>query len=739
MKNVKHSVLEIIINNKLEIISIEYINSTLLNFEISKGDSVSNWFESEYKEKFNDYFTSNNYTDCIQVEIKNKKYKLQIKTIKDNEYCLTLSFNSYLQIAAVLNKLSFQLLDLSEDGIIIVDQLGRIIYVNKAFCKLTKYDNESLIGKMFYPLFVNSEQYYKNLTLSSYQDFIISLDGTTIPVSILSNQIKYDNNQIINVYVVKNVSLLKKAEIQLNLRDQIIESIYFTSKQFLCSDKWDENINATLENLGQSINACKIKLFENYLKNEEELCMKLYAEWVNEDFKSFNFSTPSIIPYFPLHEDIFIELSKGNVYFIDNEEKNNFYRLQSFNQSTILIPINVKKHWWGVLCVEVSQPLKIWNQPEVHALKQISNIIGAAILQHRMIEKQQQLTEISEKSNLLKTIFLSNIGHEFRTPLNAIIGFSELIKKSNVLQEKFDEYLQHILNNSYRLLKQIDNLVEFSTLESGNYVLNTENINIQQLLTEIAYYTQKKILKLGKNITVQINCPDDKWEIITDRKKISKMFEQLTDNAVKFTQKGSIEIGCRKKENIYQFFIIDTGIGIEEKYHKIILNEFIQIEKETTRINYGLGMGLAIVNKIVKILNGSISLQSALNEGTTFIVELPDKIIVSEQKEQITNFHSDTVLVYDEDDELYTKLYSLLKQKYENVQRIKSLDNLPNLKHKCLIVNTTNSIVKSEVKLLQSKYPNLKIVQHQFTKNISKSLNTPENYWNVFCKIKNLK
>lgn len=644
------------------------------------------------------------------------------------------------EVFTLSNKFSFEILELCEDGIILTNLFGQIIYANNAFCKLSEYPLENLAGKLFYPIFINSENHSAYINKEVYNDKMVCMNGTIVPVEIRTHKIQITENEHIIAYIVKDLTNIQKAENEIWLREQLLDSIFFTSQQFLFSKNWTENISTVLEHLGLAIKASTIKLYENFIDLHEQLHMKLHAEWKHPTFKHHTKHKTTSIPYFPLFEQLFCTLSDGEVYIIENEE---LRQIISAN-SAILVPIFVETQWWGFLCVEIPQPLKIWKKTEIQALKQIASIIGAAIYQNRIINEQWQLQEKVEQSNRIKTAFLSNIGHELRTPLNSIIGFSDLLIKNSSPNEKFYEYIHHIQENSFKLLKTIDHLVEFAKLESKSATLHISSFNIHMFLTEMAFFTQQKVLKENKKIQVNLNCNDQQWEITTDRKKLKQIYEHLIDNAIKYTYSGLIEIGCQAKSDFYEFYILDTGIGMEPKQQQIILTNF-NMDVAPSRTKTGLGISLTITKKLVALLQGKITLQSTPNKGTIFFVQLP-KIITPDTTKfsDITeNDEKEIIYVYDNDDELYTKLYSILRQQYTKIKRVRQLSEIQaDASYIIVNMNHPNINLQKELNTITQKYPSAKIITHQYkntttyTQKISHSCNDDQLYWNILNKIK---
>ena len=244
----------------------------------------------------------------------------------------------------------------------------------------------------------------------------------------------------------------------------------------------------------------------------------------------------------------------------------------------------------------------------------------------QMIADLEIAKEKAIESDRLKTLFLANMSHEIRTPLNGILGFSSIICSGVKDPEQLEYYGQIIENSGKRLITVIDDIIDISMIQSNQLKIDCEPFEINELLKEIfvVYHTQNED-KLGD---VEFNveyCESLEMQVIySDKDRIYQVFKNLLDNAFKFTEKGSIEFGCKSADTNYlELYVKDTGIGIEESKQKIIFDSFRQAEEGNSRKFEGSGLGLAIISGIVERLNGEIKLVSALGEGSTFYVKIP--------------------------------------------------------------------------------------------------------------------
>ncbi len=246
------------------------------------------------------------------------------------------------------------------------------------------------------------------------------------------------------------------------------------------------------------------------------------------------------------------------------------------------------------------------------------------------LEIEKKLREAYNKEislNKLKSSFLANMSHEIRTPLNAIVGYSELLEDDVKAQdyESSTEMTSHLKDGVKRLLNLVDNIVEVSLLESGNFEMEFEEVNVKEVITD----NKSKWIKQGnnKNISFEFNIKNNNLFIIANQEKLEKALTEVVFNAVKYNiENGRIVISACKKENNVIIKICDTGIGIEEKELKKILELFNQVGEEGYKRRYeGAGLGLSIANKLINFMKGELNIQSQPTQGTTITITFPTK------------------------------------------------------------------------------------------------------------------
>ena len=257
-------------------------------------------------------------------------------------------------------------------------------------------------------------------------------------------------------------------------------------------------------------------------------------------------------------------------------------------------------------------------------------------LLHEIEEHKKTMTNLevaknkAEEADRLKSNFLANISHEVRTPMNAITGYSQMLAYDNITAQKRREYINLVQEGCNGLTNLIDDIVDFATIESGQAKIEKKEFNPHPILEFLYDHYTNELVKINKeNLILAYANENQENDLVinTDPSRLKQILSILIDNAIKFTEKGHVEFGfIYPNESEIQFYVRDTGIGIdEEKYGELIFERFRQIDESTTKKYGGAGIGLSVAKNLVELLNGNISLESTPGRGTTFFFNLPNK------------------------------------------------------------------------------------------------------------------
>ncbi|MFQ3173548.1 MAG: PAS domain S-box-containing protein [Flavobacterium sp.] len=230
--------------------------------------------------------------------------------------------------------------------------------------------------------------------------------------------------------------------------------------------------------------------------------------------------------------------------------------------------------------------------------------------------------EKAEESDRLKSAFLANMSHEFRTPMNGILGFSSLLSEPGLSNEEQQEYIKLIQISGARMLNLISEIIDISKIESGMMEVNLEEVNINEKVDYV--FDLLKLDAEEKSIQLSYNSKlfADLY-LVTDHEKLYAILTNLVKNAIKYTNKGTIDFGYTVKNEAVEFFVKDTGIGIPMEQQSAVFERFIQVDIANIQARQGAGLGLAISKAFVQLLGGKIWLESQEGIGSTFYFSLP--------------------------------------------------------------------------------------------------------------------
>jgi signal transduction histidine kinase len=249
----------------------------------------------------------------------------------------------------------------------------------------------------------------------------------------------------------------------------------------------------------------------------------------------------------------------------------------------------------------------------------------------RMTEDINQLIFETEEYNRLKSRFFATISHELKTPLNIVLASVQLIEKldisdSDSYQDSMKKYLKMLKQNSLRLLRLINNLIDINKIEGNHMIIQLVNCDIVEVVEDITLsiveYTKSKDIELIFDTEIEEKI------MAFDPEKIERIMLNLLSNAIKFTDSGGkIEVNIYDREAKLLISVKDTGIGIPEDMHEKIFDYFTRVDSSLQRKTEGSGIGLSLVKSLVELHEGSITVKSQCGTGSEFIVELPVKLL----------------------------------------------------------------------------------------------------------------
>lgn len=235
--------------------------------------------------------------------------------------------------------------------------------------------------------------------------------------------------------------------------------------------------------------------------------------------------------------------------------------------------------------------------------------------------------DMANESSRIKSAFLASVSHELRTPLNAVLGFGDIIQNTSE-NENIREYAGFIYEAGFKVMSIIDDILDLAMSDHGKIRLRPARFKIGELFNEFRYQLQEVVYKYGKEEVIEVldDLSEDCREmtIVTDKSKVYQVIVNLVKNAVRFTERGYIKLGCYQAEgNQMAFFIQDTGIGIPDDQKEVIFDFFRQADGQDHAIYGGIGIGLAISKRMANAMYGDIKVESVPGGGSTFTLLIP--------------------------------------------------------------------------------------------------------------------
>ena len=294
------------------------------------------------------------------------------------------------------------------------------------------------------------------------------------------------------------------------------------------------------------------------------------------------------------------------------------------------LPMIVKDEVLGVLSFYSTEAIDLRTEEELF-LSDITHQAAIALHNSRLYEEtKNQATEL-ENSNRIKDEFLGVISHELRTPLNVIMNCSEALKMGvfGEITPEHEKGTEKIRIQANHLLSLINGILEITKMETGGASLNLEHIDLNALSSELE--SDYAMVSKEKNLAVNWHVPGNLPAVTCDRIKLRQVIINLVNNAIKFTDEGSVDIAFQSiaDEPFFEISVADTGIGMDEEFLPHIFDKFRQIDNSTTRNYAGTGLGLYLVKGFLTLLGGSIEVKSKIGEGTIFTVRIPVRTALS--------------------------------------------------------------------------------------------------------------
>ena len=477
----------------------------------------------------------------------------------------------------------------SSDLISVVDGKGKILFINHASKKFYGLAPEACLGTSVFDFIHPKDKEYTKTKFTKWQhsknnNFHFENRQINISGEVLETEWNV-NIQRKGKKISKITSIIRDITKQNNTQQELIR-VNKEREQFLNFFKVSPDIMVIADPNGAFLatNPATTKLL-GY--SEKEITAKPFIEFVHPDDKQNTL------------DEIERQTKLGSSLNFENRYlcKNNTYSLLSWSAS--------------------------FSKEEKNTYATARDITKERLIEHELIKAKEK----AEESDRLKSAFLSNMSHEIRTPMNGILGFSDLLKTPNLSGKEQQQYIGIIEKSGKRMLNILNDIVSVSKIESGLMEVHIQKANINEQIDFVFAFFKPEMEKKGLRFLIKKSLVNKDAFIQSDGEKIYGILTNIVKNALKFTEKGSVELGYTlKKENGTSellFYVKDSGIGIPKDRQLPIFDRFIQADIAGEMAYQGAGLGLSISKAYVQLLGGKIWVESKEGVGSVFYFTLP--------------------------------------------------------------------------------------------------------------------
>jgi len=519
-----------------------------------------------------------------------------------------------------------------------------LVYVNKSLniCKKNNYklelaDAYNVAANIYYNNFDSSkvEEYWQE-ALRIFKEENKELKASSIEHNL--GMLFYDNKEYDKALELFNTTLetcVKHNDILcIATTLENIGSVYVETKKYDLAEKYFFQLRDTAKQYGIS----KLEMRSYILLSEldtiqgnYDLAYRNYMKYTKLKDSIFSQNNEKKISELQIQYET-EKTAKENIY-LRKEQKINKLIVSMLGISLFSVMLVLFFMWRMIKTKQANNSILLKKNKEIQLQKQQileqneelrmqsdELVLHEEHLKDLVEERTKELIMANEKakeSDQLKSAFLTNVSHEIRTPMNAIIGFADLLAIPNLSDTERDEYLGIIQGSSNRLLDLINDIIDLSKIEVGKARINKAYFSLNKMMqTLLSKFSDKKAA------TVELIFDNQKAQdidVYTDRNRLSQILSNLLDNALKFTESGHVNFGYNIKNNqIIEFYVKDTGIGISKDKQKIIFERFRKIEDDNAKLYQGTGLGLAISKSLTEMLGGEMWLASDPHKGSEF-------------------------------------------------------------------------------------------------------------------------
>ncbi len=473
---------------------------------------------------------------------------------------------------------------------VMLDTSGNILFCNPFLRELTGYSQEEVIGRNWFRLFVPPEGTDELLKVFAqmmedgkyekyYENEIVTKGGERLLIAWNNSLLRDTDGKIIGTSSIgENITERKLAEKELKRMETILKETERIAK----IGGWEFDVS-TMKGTWTDETA---RIHE--LPPSENVIVETGLSFYREESKK------------KIEKAVGDAIEKGIPYDLELE----------------MITAKGTRKWVRTIAQVVKKDNEV-----IKVFGSIQDITARVLINRELVKAKEK----AEESDKLKSAFLANMSHEIRTPMNGILGFASLLKNPELTGKKANEYIDLIHQSGERMLNIINDLISISKIEAGQMQVNKDAVSVSGLLNELYLFFKPEAERKNIRLVSENQVSEDDDMISTDKTKIHIVLSYLIKNALKFTHSGSISLKCKRKGDLLEFSVKDTGIGIPSDMRESVFERFRQVDTTMHSEYEGAGLGLSISKAYIEMLGGKIWVDSKPEKGSTFYFTLPYK------------------------------------------------------------------------------------------------------------------
>ncbi|MDR1701258.1 MAG: response regulator [Sporomusaceae bacterium] len=534
------------------------------------------------------------------------------------------------------------------------DRNYNLIECNEAAIKLFNLKNKQEYIKRYFEL---SPEYQPDGSKTSekaraiiYEAFIKGacthewmyqmLDGTLVPSELTLVRVPYGNDFAVATYS-RDLREHEKMLAEIKQRDHLLQTVNQAADILFRSepDDFAQTLNQCMGMMAQAINADRMCIFRNHTENGELYCTQLY-EWSGNVRPFFNSAMTANVSYderTPEFKKTYLRGECVNQLVRDTPPVERATLSARGILAVLTVPIFIRDKFWGFVGFDNCRNERVFTENEESVMRSGALLVANALLRNEYLLKMRDTyaqletaLEEAKKANNAKGNFLASMSHEMRTPLNAIIGLSEIALDNPDLDADTKSYLEKIYNSGSTLLSIVNDILDISKIQSGKFVILPNQYDIPSLVNDS---TMQNVLHIGSKPIRFILTIDEKMPALLygDELRIKQIINNLLSNAFKYTETGAVVLSLlaeREGDTVWLIIrVSDTGIGIDPENLEHLFTDYEQFGLTAKHQAGGTGLGLAITKGLAEMMGGSIAVESKLREGTTFTVKIRQQYV----------------------------------------------------------------------------------------------------------------